>query len=441
MTIEEAHELKRRLLNDPDFMDEFIAMDGFKAIIEIIRQARFKRNLTDEEKKRISHKAYEIICHELSDPNGRIRCNSNFWNDAAEEVRVKYGYWLTPEEGMEIIDRVIKLRNYDELMNIIKSVCITRLRKLMNRLDEDMVDEMMMRTLNHYLEDDCRRIRSINNPGALRSHITSTVCHLYNKHNEARITESFPNPNKRDCGYAHLSMVISMGKMIEYLGEEWYESSIQDPFRSSVEQQYDPYSVNPSYINVASKNRNIEKSLDDLFQALIPQKANKDEFPVREVSVSYDRQFAQHKEYIKYITPALRELMVGHICEDSDELRDEAENPRRKLTEEEVQRYKKIFNKVLHDKVMVTILIRKYVDEESSKEIGYFLYKNGLLDEQYLHGYPPESDEGREGLAERVNRLSQQARQSFKKGISKLSKDEIEELGDFFNYVINKSEL
>ena len=450
---EEAQIIGQRLLEEPAFRNIFFMMGPFREIVSDILRSHSKK-ITPESFREAAQKSYEIIVYELDSPRNKIRRDSHFWQDISKLIGVKYDGWMTKEEGQRIIDDVINGQDSRQFHTLIRDMCSVRMYQILPTYDRDLLDEMAQVTELKYLENDYAKLKSVKNTGTLKRHIKKTVYNLFLKWQEARITEAFAHPSNGECGYAHLSMTIKKNKLEECYGKEWYAYTLKEPFRSYVEYYYQPYGARPSYRDVAKYNAAIATKLNELFLSLKEEKEMGMDFPASSPQVSYNKTAAADMVIEDRLSPELnallatyRDLRTGQDDEREDENPEPPSNdipgPEKSIDEEKtIARFLRSFKDV--NPLYIEVLIRKYVftdEETSSKTVGYDLYKLGLLDDDVLRGYAPDSEEGLALLGKKVDKLTQTARENFKKAIQNANCDE-EDLRLFLSYLCRKySEL
>ena len=454
ITEEEALALKDRILHDSAFRDELFMMAPIGNLISLILRSR---SIADTEPNRRSafQKIYEILCYDLSSPDGKIRCDTRFWKDVERVVCAKYDGWLTMDEGRRIIEDMICRRDVSRFKNLVNDICESRLYKILSIYDKSLLAEMVDMVVEKYACDDYALLKAVRNPGKLKGHIKKTVYNLFLKWQVAKITEAFENPNGKDCGYAHLSMTVKESKLIEYFGQLWYELTMKIPFRSSVERYYDPYGESPCYRESAEKNDAIAEDLRRLFLELKASKGIGGDFPAGDPEVSYNKTFEPGMEIEEHYSPGLETILLCYRKPESDpsdpdgkedEFKEPAGPTEVPMTESDseviVSRFRIACATILGDPVKMDIFIRKILYEQPSKEIGYDLYMQGHIDESVLKGFPPASEKGLCELAKKVDKLMQTAREAFMKAIRKVGDYEQEDLLAFFSYIVmEKSKL
>lgn len=419
-----------QLLHDPEFRNPFLSIDKVKDIVLTQVTAKSPRYSLSQYAK-AEQKVYEIARYVLGRAPEDIRMDteSHFWHDLDEYVTARFGGWVTNAEACEIIDEVINEGIVKRFLTMLRPLCASILYKRFHVNDSDLLEEIVQIGYTMCIENNAAFLRGINDRGAVRKYIKTSLERLFLKWETVRITEPFPHPNGKECGYAHLTLGISSSRLTSLYGENWYERTTRIAFRDAIERFYHPYDAKTSYANVAQKNLSIQKELDELFLSLKTEQGMGETFPAKTESLSYNKTEENYMvfdvnegEGLKIIKASFHKPELE--TEDGPQGEDDLPKPNVNDVEEEAsfepvsstesriefQEKKEVIDRIFHSLLSMERELLKLwlIDDVPSKEIGFDFYQQGiipdsvLVDKKGTH-HSPDSSDGQKMLAQHVD--------------------------------------
>ena len=319
ITPAEAIALRKRLLDEPVFREEFIKMEPVQDMVnDRLISVRFPKTHAKyvKMKEENGQKIYEIVCFalrknptevnltELDDEDfegeedtsvkkDSIRLDQHFWDDVRNVVEARISDWNLSSKLKTIIE-AYQSGDAEPLYGLIKPICASRLWRILSSNEEGVIHDMV--SLISQKLSSSGLLDSINYPGALPFYIYRIADTLFRKQSICKITECFPNSefgtddyDPKKVGYAHLTMVADEVRLVNLFGDSWYQWTLQEPFCDAVIKEYNPYSKNPCYQPSKVKNLAIAAVIDTVLAQLKAEKGVGGKFPARNPKVNYNQ--------------------------------------------------------------------------------------------------------------------------------------------------------
>lgn len=288
ITKEQANALAERILDEPSFRDEFLAMEPARIIIDDVLRADF-RELSDFNREDASERLYSIVKWNLGldtkNKKRRILLDAYFWTYVDKVFRLYYDKdnWLPANTGKGFIDRIVVAKVIPiEVERRIKRYCKTQLYELKLSANIDLYLKEMYQEISSKLYISAATIRE---PGTLWAFIKSMVENMYsNKVDKFHFTESFEGNGPTT--YACLSVYTwSPGTILDVLVTNGvYSEKVSPMLRSLVKEYYHPEKEDSPKTDDANLNEKIKKGILNLFEEIAKNRS----FPVYEISLSYN---------------------------------------------------------------------------------------------------------------------------------------------------------
>ena len=317
--------LADKLLNDPQFENEFVSMPTLIKFVKIWLTTN-KRPKDDYSVSETCRTCYEIVKWNAGLPETDSRkknlSDSTFWKSLEKLLETYCDTWLSEDEGRAYQQALLTAKYEKDFPKKVKwkieTFCNDRRNWLGLAKNDDIIKDMYQRVCIVLYEDDKKVIKAISQPGALWGYLQTIVKNLFNPAiPKLFFTESFIRNRKKKkgekiaCSYAHLSLYSWSPSELEgiLLGEQLYDKRVCPLLRSLIEKYYKPWEENSPGGNIGKYNNDIKDQLRVLFDSIREEREKENKsFPLYSVGLSYD--CTAHQSYQRTTEPssALREI-------------------------------------------------------------------------------------------------------------------------------------
>jgi len=320
--------LADKVLNDPDFRDDFLSMSALVDTVKIWLSSH-GRHKDEYSVLETCKTAYEIIRWNAGlpekDPRKKDLSNLKFWSSLNSLLNTYADKWLSEEEGRSYQQALLNLQYAKDIPQKvdwkIRNFCDARRAWLGLAKNDALVDDMCQQVYSLLYADNKKVIKSLKFPGTLWTFLKRIIDNLFsNKFPKLTFTESFvrmakKKDEKESYSYAHLSFSSWYPSELEHimLGEGLYPQRVAPRLRALIEQFYKPWEEDSPGGDIADFNTTIKEELGKMFDSIREERSKKEEsFPLKndDISLSYNCTYAESYVLTTDNTPALRDLLT-----------------------------------------------------------------------------------------------------------------------------------